>query len=155
MKRILVAAVVAMALTACTPPDASEDLSAAESKAPAANCQSAPETVNPDPESIKSAEAILDACLKELGEAPEKAAKPQGDTFSDGTWRVGSEVKPGTYRVAAKTGCYWERMRGFGGDLLKDIISNGVSGSDGPVTVTIKPTDKGFKSQLCGTWKKV
>lgn len=87
--------------------------------------------------------------------ASEKPAKPQGDSFSDGTWRVGSEVKPGTYRVDAKTGCYWERMRGFSGDGLKDIIANGVSGSDGPVTVTIKKTDLGFKSQLCGTWKKV
>jgi hypothetical protein len=87
--------------------------------------------------------------------ASEKPAKPQGDTFGDGTWRVGADVKPGTYRANAKTGCYWERQRGFGGDPLKDIISNGVSGSDGPVTVTIKKTDVGFRSQLCGTWTKI
>lgn len=85
----------------------------------------------------------------------EKPAKKAGNTFSDGTWRVGADIKPGTYRVNAKTGCYWERQRGFGGDPLKDVISNGISASDGPITVTIKPTDKGFKSQLCGTWTKI
>jgi hypothetical protein len=85
----------------------------------------------------------------------EKPAKKAGNTFSDGTWRVGADIKPGTYRANAKMGCYWERLRGFSGDTLTDVISNNVSGSDGPVTVTIKPTDKGFKSQLCGTWTKI
>jgi hypothetical protein len=83
------------------------------------------------------------------------AKKIKAGTFSDGTWRVGADIEAGTYRANAKMGCYWERMRGFSGDTLKDIISNGVSASDGPVTVTIKKTDLGFKSQLCGTWTKV
>lgn len=85
----------------------------------------------------------------------EKPAKAQGNTFADGTWRVPSEVKPGTYWANGQAGCYWERLRGFSGDVLKDVISNSVSATEGPVTVTIKPTDLGFKSQLCGTWTKI
>lgn len=83
------------------------------------------------------------------------ATRISAGTFSDGTWRVPAEVQAGTYRVNAKAGCYWERLRGFSGDTLKDVISNGIIPTEGPVTVTIKKTDRGFKSQLCGTWKKI
>ena len=31
-------------------------------------------------------------------------------TFSDGTWEVGAEVKPGTYRATADAGCSWARL---------------------------------------------
>lgn len=69
--------------------------------------------------------------------------------FTDGTKIVGTDIQPGTYRSMGASGCYWERMSGFGG-TLGEIIANG--NPAGPAIVTIAATDKGFKSQRCGTW---
>src|SRR5215210_1334255 len=57
--------------------------------------------------------------------------------FSDGTYRVGSEIVAGTYKsTATASDCYWERLSGFGG-TLDQIIANhfGIS----PTIVTISP----------------
>src|SRR5690349_16825748 len=32
----------------------------------------------------------------------------------DGTYRVGAEIQPGTYRSDGGEYCYWERLRGLG-----------------------------------------
>jgi hypothetical protein len=71
-------------------------------------------------------------------------------SFGGGTKRVGSDITPGTYRTrSAPSDCYWERLKGFSGEL-KDIIANDFS--SGYQVVTIKSTDKGFRSSRCGTW---
>lgn len=73
--------------------------------------------------------------------------------FPDGTYRVGPDIAPGTYRsVATSDSCYWARLRGFGGTLA-DIIANyfGI----GPTIVAIAPTDVGFRSSSCGGWTKI
>lgn len=71
-------------------------------------------------------------------------------SFGSGTWRVGIEIAPRTYRTrSAVSDCYWERLRGFSGQL-KDIIANDFA--SGYQVVTIKTTDRGFKSSRCGTW---
>jgi len=71
-------------------------------------------------------------------------------TFGDGTYTVGQTVKPGTYRAAGPGSlCYWERLKGFSGEL-DDVIANNTSGD--PSVVTIAPTDKGFRTSGCGTW---
>jgi len=156
MRKIMISAALLAALTACSVP--AENAAESSDPSPTVTCpDSLPETVNPDPASVKTAEAILAACEKKLAgmdpEVPEKAAKPQGDTFSDGTWRVGADIKPGTYRAAGGEGCYWARLRNFSGE--NDIISNSFTGSEGQATATIKPTDKGFKTAGCGTWTKI
>jgi hypothetical protein len=71
-------------------------------------------------------------------------------TFGDGTWRVGSQVTPGTYRTR-QTGpsCYWARLSGFGG-TTGDIIANNFG--TGYQAVTISASDAGFQTQGCGTW---
>lgn len=70
--------------------------------------------------------------------------------FSDGTWEVGKDIKPGTYRTrSGSSSCYYSRLSGFGGSL-NEIISN--ENTDAPVVVTIEESDKGFKSSRCGTW---
>lgn len=74
---------------------------------------------------------------------------PSG-AFSDGTYRVGMVVQPGTYRAVPSSICYWERLSGFGG-TFDEIIANDYGG--GPRIVTIVPTDAGFKSSGCGIWK--
>ena len=70
--------------------------------------------------------------------------------FSDGVHVVGEDIEPGTYRTrVGSSGCYYERMGGFGG-TLSEILSN--DNTDNPTVVTILPTDKGFKSKRCGNW---
>jgi hypothetical protein len=70
--------------------------------------------------------------------------------FGAGTKRVGVDIQPGTYRTRSSVSdCYWERLKGFSGQL-KDIIANDFS--SGFQVVTIKATDKGFKSSRCGNW---
>jgi hypothetical protein len=72
-------------------------------------------------------------------------------TFGQGTFIVGTDMVPGTYRSSKGGSCYWERLSNFGG-TLSGIIANhyGAKGY-----VTIRATDKGFGSQSCGTWTMV
>ncbi len=89
------------------------------------------------------------------GTWPTPPASPTADAFGDGTWRVGSEITPGTYRAlgdGSTMQCSWERLSGFSG-LMKDTIALGYEPA--PVVVTIEPTDAGFKSEHCGRWTKV
>lgn len=82
--------------------------------------------------------------------APTATATPSFATFGDGTFQVGKDIQPGTYRTqVASPGCYWARLSGFGG-TVGEIIAN--DNTDGPAVVTIARSDKGFQSQNCGTW---
>jgi hypothetical protein len=77
--------------------------------------------------------------------------KPQARTFGAGTKVVGVDIQPGTFRTRSGASmCYWERLSGFGGSILEDIIANELTSH--PTIVTISPTDKGFKSSGCATW---
>lgn len=85
---------------------------------------------------------------------PTKAPTPTPTfaSFGDGTYQVGKDIQPGTYRTrVGSPGCYYERLKGFGG-TLGEIIAN--NNTDNPAIVTIQATDKGFSSQNCGTWTK-
>jgi hypothetical protein len=73
--------------------------------------------------------------------------------FNDGIFVVNKDIAPGTYRAPGTEGCYFERLKGFGGNL-DDVISNGNSDSS-QVVVTIQPTDMGFKSENCGIWTRI
>lgn len=84
---------------------------------------------------------------------PSHSPKPLGPTIGDGTWVVGKEVKPGTYRLTEpRGGCYWERMKNFGGGLNSIIANGNAIRGGGPIIVTIEKNDAGFKSQDCGVW---
>jgi hypothetical protein len=70
--------------------------------------------------------------------------------FEDGTFVVGKDIKPGTYRTReGSPGCYYARLRGFGGQLDEIIGNNNTSD---PAIITIDASDKGFKSSNCGLW---
>lgn len=71
--------------------------------------------------------------------------------FGAGTYLVGEDIAPGTYRSRGKAGCSWERLRGFTGDQ-SDILAKGTGG--GRRTVTVRGTDTGFSSVGCGTWTR-
>jgi hypothetical protein len=70
--------------------------------------------------------------------------------FSDGTFIVGVDVAPGTWRADAAEGCYWARLRGFSG-AMGDLIAN----DNGNGVVRIAASDRGFNSHNCGTWTRL
>jgi len=74
------------------------------------------------------------------------------DPFGDGMYIVGVDIEPGTWRTEGSSGCYWERLSGFGHEF-DDIIANEYA--DTQQIVTISPDDAGFESSDCGTWSKV
>jgi hypothetical protein len=78
-----------------------------------------------------------------LASAP-PAAKKQPGTVDSGTWKVGAEVKPGTYLATAETHCYWARLRNFDGELTS-IIANGNLEPGQRGRLTVKSTDKGLE----------
>jgi hypothetical protein len=72
-----------------------------------------------------------------------------------GSWLVGAQVAPGSYQTNAKYGCYWERLRDFGGNLSAIIANNFVS-TAGNQLVSIAGNDVGFSTDGdCGTWTRV
>lgn len=84
--------------------------------------------------------------------APTAKPTPTYAHFGDGTFQVGKDIQPGTYRTrVGSSGCYYARLKGFGG-TVDDIIAN--NNTDAPTVVTISASDKGFQSQNCGSWTK-
>ena len=73
-------------------------------------------------------------------------------SFSDGTYLVGKDIQPGTYKNTGSVN-YWARLSGFSGDL-NDILANG-NPMDSTEIVKILPSDKGFTTSGGGTWNKV
>lgn len=75
------------------------------------------------------------------------------EVIESGTWLVGTDILPGTYKFDGSTdSCYWSRLSGFGG-TLDEIISN--DRPRGQSFVTIEASDKGFKTSGCGQWTRV
>ncbi|WP_432587997.1 hypothetical protein ABVG11_22650 [Streptomyces sp. HD1123-B1] len=70
----------------------------------------------------------------------------------DGTFEVGAEVKPGTYRSTGNTMCYWERAKDSSGEPDAILANDNVTGS---TYVTVKASDKIFKSEGCEDWEAV
>jgi hypothetical protein len=74
--------------------------------------------------------------------------------FADGIWVVGKQVKAGRYKTTVPAdvfACHWERMRGNDGTSAS-TIEEGLGKPGSKVTITIRSTDKLFKSELCGMW---
>lgn len=70
----------------------------------------------------------------------------------DGTYIVGTDIAAGKWRSSGGDGyCYWARLSAFTG-TLNAIIANDLA--DGRTIVTIRSTDKGFKTSGCGTWTR-
>lgn len=85
-------------------------------------------------------------------EAKQTEPEDPNPHFNDGTYIIGKDVQPGTYRTRkASDNCYYSRLSGLGG-TLGEIISN--ENTSYPAVITIEATDKAFKSTRCGTWTK-
>ncbi|WP_319463787.1 hypothetical protein [Micromonospora sp. RTP1Z1] len=72
----------------------------------------------------------------------------QGRLFGSGTYRVGKEIKPGTYVTTDVEGCYWERQNRSG-----NIIDNYFTSGARRVQATIRSSDYAFHSENCGEWR--
>jgi hypothetical protein len=85
--------------------------------------------------------------------APNAPAVAPGQIPGDGTFLVGKDIKPGTYRSAGTSSlaCTYTRMKDLSGSL-GSIIDSGVQ-SQGPSVVTISPSDGAFKTSGCETWQ--
>jgi hypothetical protein len=77
----------------------------------------------------------------------------QAGTIQEGTWTVGEDIEPGTYKTtqAVNAQCYWSITRT--GTNGADIIENEIV-SGGYPRVTLN-TGQDFKTEDCGTWAKV
>ncbi|MFF9771668.1 hypothetical protein ACF1GT_34710 [Streptomyces sp. NPDC014636] len=84
----------------------------------------------------------------------EAAEEKKAAIAGDGEYQVGSDVQPGTYRTAGNTDdmCYWERAKDASGEMDSLLANENVSGTS---YVTIKATDKVFKSSGCKDWEAV
>jgi hypothetical protein len=83
------------------------------------------------------------------------SATPANTIPGNGTFRVGVDVAPGTYKSSGGTSstgsCYWYRHATVGGS--NDIIDS--NESTGPQYVQIAPTDGTFETAFCQPWVAV
>lgn len=110
------------------------------------------------PSQVKEITGALELCPKHPFAGKWKAAMKRGEgdakleaegrVFYDGTYRVGKDIKPGTYVVKDVDGCYWERQ-----DRNGEIIDNNFINSAKRVQVTIRKSDYGFHAKGCGEWR--
>lgn len=112
---------------------------------------------------LETRQAELDARAEEVAAAEQAVsereaavagaeAQQAANTFGSGTWTVGVDVAPGTYRVteAVNDMCYWGiTVTGSnGGNIIENDI---VTGGFPQVTISEGQT---FESSRCGSWTK-
>lgn len=101
-----------------------------------------------------TAHSSLRVTTSRTSKATAKIKAPAPTITKSGTYKVGSQIKPGTYVANAKFGCYWER-RSKSGSSITGVIANDFVGYDGRVIVTISSSDKYFSTDAdCGSWTK-
>ena len=89
--------------------------------------------------------------------APTSTPSGPATTLSDdGTFIVGTDIAPGTYKTAGPSVgsmCAWERLRDLRNDDMSSTIASGIE--YGQAFVTIEPTDVAFNTSWCMPWQKV
>ena len=99
-----------------------------------------------------------DAAFRTNAECGEWRSEPLDTGIQErippGTWLVGVQIAPGTYRADAAYLCLWLRLSGFGGgqgNVVEDGLVETRAGAE--LTVTIEESDAGFYSDDdCGVW---
>ncbi|WP_188536968.1 hypothetical protein [Kocuria dechangensis] len=97
---------------------------------------------------IKEAEGAVKKREEAVSGAEQKKAE---NTIQEGTWTVGVDIAPGTYRSTGDVGsrCYWAILAsGTNGD---DIIANDIPGGGRPSVTLSEGQD--FETARCGTWQ--
>jgi hypothetical protein len=72
--------------------------------------------------------------------------------FTDGTFLVPTEVKPGLYHTLGGDHCYWERDKDMNG-TIDSIADNG--NFSGPTTIQIRAIDKALTTNGGCTWTRI
>jgi hypothetical protein len=85
---------------------------------------------------------------------PPSSPVPKTTMETDGTYRVGTDIVPGTYRSAGQStegesDCYWARLNSLN---PTHIIVNNISND--PQVVAIQPGDAAFLTHSCQPWHK-
>lgn len=106
-----------------------------------------------------AAAAVLAACSAPLAVAGADPAPPPGPApgpapavsmDKDGTYEVGAQIAPGTYKSAGPVdngACYWKRVSG------DKLVDNAMSKK--AQVVQIDATDTSFKTSGCQPWQKI
>lgn len=97
----------------------------------------------------------VDSFAPTLPASPTTPAGKSGQVnVQDGTWTVGVDIPPGTYKVAQPIGdglAYWSiTTTGSNG---QDIVANGAPEGGRPQVTLKKGQD--FETRGCGTWVKI
>ena len=72
-----------------------------------------------------------------------------GEAFRAGTWEVGTEIPPGTYRSSGDTeDCYWARLTRNGDIIDNDFVSTAVDG----IVVTVRSGEVFESERGCEYW---
>jgi hypothetical protein len=102
----------------------------------------------------KKADATSHGKTGDKAEKTEKKAQKKVAFKGDGDFQVGTDIKPGTYRTTGNTDgmCYWERAKDASGELGSLLANDNVSGTS---YVTVKASDKLFKTSGCEDWEAV
>jgi hypothetical protein len=74
---------------------------------------------------------------------------PPKPSYSDGTYKVGREIKPGVYRTRGQT-CYYARLRNLSGDIFA-IIDNHFG--SGRLVMRVYPSDNWVEFDGGCTWR--
>ncbi|MFF1296764.1 MULTISPECIES: hypothetical protein [unclassified Streptomyces] len=117
--------------------------------------------------SANSGDDSNDSTSSDKGSSASAQAKPGGEKETaraaeekkiafegDGDFQVGSDIKPGTYRTSGNDDgmCYWERAKDASGEMDSLLANDNVTGTS---YVTVKASDKLFKSSDCNDWEAV
>jgi hypothetical protein len=97
---------------------------------------------------VEEAESAVEEREEAVSGTEQKKAE---NTIREGTWTVGVDIAPGTYRSTADVGsrCYWAILAsGTNGD---DIIANDIPGGGRPTVTLAEGQD--FETKRCGTWE--
>ena len=80
--------------------------------------------------------------------APAPGPGPKTTIAANGTFKVGTDIAPGTYSSAGpidNSACYWKRTSG------DSMVDNAMTKK--PQVVTIAPTDTAFTTRDCQPWQ--
>ncbi|MFG2293692.1 hypothetical protein [Streptomyces sp. NPDC048603] len=92
---------------------------------------------------------------KEKSPEKKEESKKAGAFKGNGTFEVGKDLKPGTYRTSGNSstsGCYWELAKDSSGETDSIIANDNVTGSS---YLTVKASAKILKSNDCKDWEAV
>jgi hypothetical protein len=98
-------------------------------------------------------QAASDSSQGDASPSEETPAAPSDEMFDEGTWLIGQDIKPGTYRpvAAIESECYWEIDKA--GTNGNDIIANDNAKGGFPI-LTLKVGQE-VTNNGCGTFEKI